>query len=97
MVDKLYPVVWTPDFVLDVSLAVEYVAKILKAPIAAHNLFDGINAQLENVRAMPTAAVSRKGPRGETFYVISYKNYNIYYVVEQGVIKAIGFKHQLQK
>ena len=50
MVDKLYPVVWTPDFVLDVSLAVEYVAKILKAPIAAHNLFDGINAQLENVR-----------------------------------------------
>lgn len=73
MVKGLYPVVWTPDFVEDVSLAVEYVAKVLKAPVAAQNLLEGVNAQLENVRAMPTAAVARKGLRGETFYILSYK------------------------
>ena len=93
MVNKLYPVIWTPDFVEDVALAVEYVAKVLKMPIAARSLLDGINAQLENVQAMPTAAV-RKGSHGETFYVRPYKNYNMYYVFEQETVKAIGLKHQ---
>ena len=97
MVGELYPVVWTPNFTEDVSLAVEYVAKVLKAPMAARNLFEGVNAQLENVRAVPTAAVVRKGPSGEQFYMISYKNWNIYYVIECKTIKAIGLKHQLQR
>ena len=72
MVDGLYPIVWTPDFVRDVSLAVEYVAKVLKAPIAARNLLEGIDAQLENVRAMPTTATLRKRSNGERFYMLSY-------------------------
>lgn len=97
MVDKLYPVVWTPDFAEDVSLAVEYVAKVLKASAAARNLFDGINAQLENVRAMPTAAVIRRGSSGEEFFMLTYKNWNIYYVFENETIKAVGLKHQLQR
>jgi plasmid stabilization system protein ParE len=96
MVNKLYPVVWTPDFLEDVSLAVEYVANVLKAPIAAKNMLDGITAQLENVRAIPTAAVVRYGQRGEKYYILSYKNYNIYYIIENETIKAVGLKHQLQ-
>ena len=97
MVDGLHPIVWTPDFVEDLSLAVEYVDKVLKAPVAARSLLDCVNAQLENVRAMPTAAVARKGLRGETFYVLSYKRWNIYYVIEDETIKAVGLKHQLQR
>ena len=96
MVDELYSVVWTPDFVEDVALAVEYVATVLKAPIAARKLLKGINDQLENVRAMPTAAVVKRGPQNEIFYTVSYKNYNIYYVLEDRTIKAVGLKHQLQ-
>ena len=96
MVDKLCKVVWTSDFVEDVTLAVEYVSDVLKSPIAARNLFDGVIAQLENVRALPTAAAHRKSLHGEDFYMISYKNFNIYYILEDDVIKAVGLKHQLQ-
>lgn len=97
MVDGLYPIVWTPDFVRDVSLAVEYVAEVPKAPIAARNLLEGIDAQLENVRAMPTTATLRKGSDGERFYMLSYKNWNIYYVIESETNKAVCLKHQLQR
>lgn len=95
--DDLYTVVWTPGFVEDVMLAVEYVDRVLKAPFAARNLLDGISAQLENVRAMPTSAVTRTGLHGERIYMVSYKEWSIYYTVEQRAIKAIGLKDRLQR
>lgn len=95
--DDLYTVVWTPDFVEDVTLAVEYVDRVLKAPFAARNLLDGISAQLENMRAMPTSAVARIGPHGERIYMVTYKEWGIYYTVERHAIKAIGLKHRLQR
>lgn len=96
MVGKVYSIVWTSEFFEDVVCAVEYVAQVLKAPVAARNMLDGINAKLENMRTMPTAAVMCKGLHGETFYVVSYKSYNIYYIVDHDAIKAVGFKHQSQ-
>lgn len=97
MVDKPYPLVLTPGFHEDLFLAVEYVDKVLKAPIAARNLFDGIIEQLERVRVSPTAAIVRKDTHGKTFYMVSYTNWNIYYVFEQDTIKVVGLKHQLQR
>ena len=96
MVAGEYQVVWTPDFTEDVSLAVDYVQNVLKIPIAAKNLLEGIEKTLENRKAMPTAAVKRATPNGAVVYMASYHHYNVYYTIEDNVIKAIALKHQLE-
>ena len=97
MVDgDLYDVQWTPEFSEDVYGAVSYVEYELGSPVAARNLLDGIIGTLDSKRAMPTAALSYKSPSGTTRYVAAFKRWDIYYVVEGRVIKAIGLKHQLQ-
>ena len=93
---RLYDVCWTPDFTEDVYGAVSYVADELGNPIAARKLLEGIEEVLESKRAMPTAALSYMSPSGATRYVASFKRWDIYYVVEERAIKAIGLKHQLQ-
>ena len=97
MVDgDLYDVYWTPEFSEDVYGAVSYVAHELGSPIAARNLLDGITQVLDSKRAMPTAAPSYMSPAETTRYVVAFKRWDIYYVIEGHVIKAIGLKHQLQ-
>lgn len=91
-----YEVRWTPDFTEDVHTAVSYVAHVLDSPKAAERLLEGIVGALESRRALPTAAPTYASPAGRTCYVISYKRWDIYYVIEGHTIKAIGLKHQLQ-
>ena len=46
---------------------------------------------------MPTAALSYVSSSGAIRYVVSYKRWDVYYVIEGRVMKAIGLKHQLQQ
>ena len=94
--DELYDVFWTPDFTEDVLAAVSYIAEELGSPQAAQDLLAGVSEKLEIRRQMPMSAPSYKGPTGQVRYVISYKRFDIYYVIEGSAIKAIGLKHQLQ-
>lgn len=98
MVDdpRLRDVYWTPDFTEDVAAAVGYVAEALGSPKAAGDLLDGIVEALESRRAAPEAATSYVGSTGTTRYIASYRRFDIHYVIEDGAIKAIGLKHQLQ-
>lgn len=93
---KLYKVYWTPGFSEDLFAAVTYIAEELSSPRAAQALFEGVSEQLESRRAMPTAATTRTAPDGTTRYIVTYKNWDIYYIIEGDAIKAIGLKHHLQ-
>lgn len=98
MVDEgFYEVFWTSDFSEDVYGAVSYISNTLGSPKAARNLLESIVASLEAKRAMPTAAPSFLGSTGILRYVVSVDRWDVYYVIEGRVIKAIGLKHQLQK
>ena len=92
---KLYDVLWTPDFTEDLFEAVAYIADELGSPMAAQALFEGVCEQVDSQRAMPTSATTKAGGDGSVRYIVTYKNWDIYYVIEDGAIKAIGLKHHL--
>jgi plasmid stabilization system protein ParE len=94
--DELYEVYWTPDFIEDMIAAATYIAKELGSPIAAQNLLEGITELLDSKRAAPTAATTCESPTGTTRYIATYKKWDVYYIIEEHTIKAIGLKHQLQ-
>ena len=98
MVDdgKLYAVEWTPEFVEDVVAAVSYITNELKSPMAAKNLYAGIEKQLDSQRAMPTSATTRVDTNGTTYYIVTHKNWDIYYFIDEETIVAVSLKHHLQ-
>ena len=93
---KLYSVFWTPGFAEDLFEAVAYITDELGSPMAAQALFDGVCKQLESQRAMPTSATTKSGKDGMTWYIVTYKNWDIHYIIDGDAIKAIGLKHHLQ-
>ncbi|MBQ9022026.1 MAG: type II toxin-antitoxin system RelE/ParE family toxin [Eggerthellaceae bacterium] len=93
---KLYDVLWTPDFTEDLFEAVAYITEELGSPMAAWALFDGVCELLDSQRAMPTSATTKAGKDGSTRYIVTYKNWDIYYIIEGDAIKVIGLKHHLQ-
>ncbi len=93
---KLYDILWTPDFTEDLFEAVTYITEELGSPMAAQALFDGVCDQLDSRRAMPTSAATKTGKDGTMRYIVTYKNWDVYYVIEGDSIKAIGLKHHLQ-
>ena len=93
---KLYDVLWTPDFTEDLFNAVAYISEELGSPMAAHALFDGVCGRLDSQRAMPASAATKAGRDGSVRYIVTYRNWDIYYVIEGDAIKAIGLKHHLQ-
>ena len=94
--DGLYGVEWTPDFAEDVVGAASYIEDVLKSPRAAQNLYAGIEERLDSQRTMPTSATARVGPDGATYYIVTYKNWDIYYIIDGRVIAAVALKHHLQ-
>lgn len=91
-----YEVIWTPNFEKDVYLAVHYIEHALGMPRAARRLLGSVVDKLEGQRIMPECAVMQRTSQDETRYVIACGKFNLYYVIEENMIKAIGFKHQLR-
>lgn len=93
---RLYSVEWTPEFAEDVVAALSYIADELKSPMAAQNLYTGIEKQLDSQRAMPTSASTRRSSNGLTYYIVTYKNWDIYYMIDSDAIVPLALKHHLQ-
>lgn len=70
---------------------------VLKSPIAAREMYLEIKKRVLGLAEFPQAAISYASPvSGNKRYKITYKNYDIHYVVDDKYVRVLGIKHQLQ-
>lgn len=68
-----------------------------KSPIAAREMYLEIKKRVLGLAEFPQAAISYASPvSGNKRYKITYKNYDIHYVVDDKYVRVLGIKHQLQ-
>ena len=95
--EENYSVVLTPQFLEDLESCVEYIFFVLKSPNAARDMYLEIKKRVLGLAKFPQAAISYVSPvSGRKRYKISYKNYDIHYVVDGKNVRVLGIKHQLQ-
>lgn len=95
--EKSYSVVLTPQFLEDLESCIEYISVVLKSPIAAREMYLKIKKRVLDLAEFPQAAISYVSPvSGHKRYKITYKNYDIHYVVDDKYVRVLGIKHQLQ-
>lgn len=69
----------------------------LKSPIAAREMYLEIKKRVLGLAEFPQAAISyASSVSGNKRYKITYKNYDIHYVVDDKYVRVLGIKHQLQ-
>ncbi len=91
-----YQVVFTESFSLSFSLAIEYIRDELGSPIASVQFQSSVLELIVKTSYTPTIAVKRFAFEGVACYVISHKEWNIYYSLEDNIMKVLDLVHQRQ-
>ena len=91
-----YEVVFTEDFEISFTLAIEYIQNELSSPIAAQNFQNAVLELIEKTSFNPTIAIRRLSFEGVDCYMISHNQWNVYYSVENNTMKVLDLVHQSQ-
>ena len=89
-------ILYTEEFLESFVLAKEYIEEELLSPLAAQNFQDAIFDLIETTAFTPTIAIKRTSSNGVSCFVISHKNWNIYYTIENSTMKVLDLIHQSQ-
>ena len=89
-------VVYTEEFYESLLLAKQYISFELGSPLTANRFVDGILDVIDKKSCTPCIAAKRLTIENVPCYVVSYKNWNIYYSVENNVMKVLELTHQIQ-
>ena len=89
-------IAYTLNFTESFISAHEYIHVKLQSPKAADDFVSGVITSIDRASHTPHIAVKRLTHDNVPCYVISYKNWNIYYSVEDDVMKVLDLVHQSQ-